>query len=99
MLTRIKETVLELTGLEDSETLVIKINALYDSILSYLNRKTITEEMIPIVSLVISECLEQNIDNYGNIQSFKEGDLSITFSTNSPFFGKLDSYKLIRGID
>lgn len=95
----LKNMILQLANLEESETLTIKITALYNSILSYLNRDTISNDLFPVVSLVIVECLEQGQNAGCNVQSLKEGDMSITYSVNSPFFGKLDSYKLIRGIN
>ena len=93
------EQVLLLTGFESSEALIIQINAIYASILSYLYRDNIEDHMIPLVSLVIAECLKQNQSAFGNVQSLSEGDLSVSYASCSPFFGKLDSFKLIRGIE
>ena len=93
------EKVLLLTGLERSETILLEINAIYNSILSYLYRDNVENHMIPLVSLVIAECLKQNQSAFGNVQSLSEGDLSVSYASNSPFFGKLDSFKLIRGIE
>ncbi len=98
MLEKLIEQVLQITGMEESDVIKLKINGLYIAILSYLNRDDITDEMIPLISLIIAECLEQNIES-DLIQSYHEGDLSVTYSKQSPFFGKLDSFKLIRGLN
>ena len=89
-------TVEELLGIQDNNANRLKISAILNQILSYLNRDNITEEMIPVVCSVIVECISKG--NSGNVQSLSEGDRSITFSSPSPFFGKLDGFKLIRGI-
>ncbi len=86
----------EILKIQDSDENRLKINSLIAQILSYLNRDDVTDEMFPVVCSVIAE-LFSGI-NSGNVQSFHEGDFSVTFFGKSPFFGKLDGFKLIRGI-
>lgn len=95
---KIIETVLMIAGKEESEILRLRILSLLNEILSYLNRNEITEEMFPVVATVIAECISKDELLTGGIQSFSEGDMSVTYLTNSPFYGKLDSFKVIRGI-
>ncbi len=90
------ETVYNMTGLEKNESNSIKITAYINEILSYLNRDDIIPEIFPVMAEVISLGLISNND--GSVQSLSEGDLSITYNNKSPFFGKLDSFKLVRGI-
>ena len=95
---KIIQAVLNITGKKDDETQRLYINALIQEILSYLNRDEITDEMFCSVVSVLVDCLEVAENKCGNIQSLTEGDMSISFLSNSPFFGKLDSFKLIRGL-
>lgn len=91
-------TVLQISGKEDNEITRLKIEAELNRILSYLNRTEVTDEMFPVVCLVIAECINNDTERCDNIQSLSEGDMSVTYSANSPFFGKLESFKVIRGI-
>lgn len=99
MAENIIETVLDITGETDSEIIRLKISAILNEILSYLNRKEVTNEIFPTIVTVIAECLKTNELGAFNITSLTEGDMSVSYSTKSPFFGKLESFKLIRGID
>lgn len=91
-------TVLNITGRKEDDIIRLKIEAKLNEILSYLNRDDITEEMFPVICMVIAECI--NSEALGdNIQSLKEGDMSVTYSNTSPFFGRLESFKVIRGIN
>lgn len=90
------ETVLYILN-KDDEITKLKIRALINNILSYLNRDEITEEMFPVVACTVAECIKQE-ELTGNVQSFSEGDVSVSYANTSPFFGKLDSFKVIRGI-
>ncbi|MCD8024529.1 MAG: hypothetical protein LUE64_03245 [Candidatus Gastranaerophilales bacterium] len=91
------ETVLQLLGKESDEILVLKIEAKLNEILSYLNRSELTDEIFSSVAVVIADCIKNG--DMGNIQSVKEGDLSMSFANNSSFFGKLDSFKNITGVN
>lgn len=91
------DAVLHILNKERGDILELKIEAYKNEILSYLNRDEITDEMFPSVALAISECIK-NDEMGGNIQSLSEGDMSVTYKANSPFFGKLEPFKVIRGI-
>ena len=93
------EAVLTITGLENNEITRIRINSLLIEILAYLNRDEITDEIFYPIVTVIADCLTSPLEAGDNIQSYREGDMSVSFSNTSPFFGKLDSFKLIRGIN
>ena len=96
--TELIEKVLQLTGKEESEVLKLKIEAKLNEILSYLNRKNLDEEIFPVVCTVIADCIT-NDNDMGNIQSLSEGDMSISFGCISPFFGRLEGFKKVRGLD
>lgn len=93
------DTVLEITGKTGDKKFLLSVHALLSQILSYLNRDEINDEIFPSVVEVIVNCLESGDLNSDRIQSLKEGDMSVTYSNLSPFFGKLDSFKVIRGIN
>ncbi len=96
---QIIEAVLKMSDKEENETIKLKIEALINEILFYLNRNEIEDFMFASVVSVISDCLKSDIFNGAKVQSYSEGDLSVSFSNLSPFFGRLDSYKIIRGIN
>lgn len=83
---------------KDDEITKLKIGALKNEMLSYMNRKTITEEIFPVMVCAIAECIEKE-EITGNVQSLSEGDMSVSYANTSPFFGKLESFKTIRGIE
>ena len=95
---KIIKAVLDITGQEDDNKTHLYINSLVNQILAFLNRDEITEEMFPVIVSVIVDYLENSAVDTGNIQSLREGDMSVSYISKSPFFGKLDSFKLIRGI-
>lgn len=95
----IKSYVLTLTNLEDSATLDIQIQMKIDEILAYCYRETIPAKMVLPVADVIASSLQSGIE--GDIQSYKEGDMSITYATASDgvkFNGKLEGFKLVKGL-
>lgn len=92
------DTVLQITQKKDDEVVRLKIDAYLNEILSYLNRDSVDEAMFPVVCLVIADCITNEYSNGGKIQSLSEGDMSISYFNNSPFFGRLESFKLVKGI-
>jgi len=98
MAENIINTVLQITNYEDNDMNRLKINAILNEILSYLNRDEISEDIFPSVAVVIAECIKNSEIGAFNITSLSEGDMSVSYVANSPFFGKLESFKLIRGI-
>lgn len=79
------------------------IDAYIQEILAYCYRDELIEQMIFPVADVIATGLKNKaiLDINGNITSYKEGDLSVSFA-QSPngvkYNGKLESFKLIRGL-
>lgn len=92
------ETVLQLLNLNEDDIMRLKIEALLNEILSYLNRDEVDEKMFPVVCSIIFDCIKSD-DIGGKIQTLKEGDMQVSYKTTSPFFGKLDSFKKIRGLN
>ncbi len=94
---KLVENIINLTGLENTLILRLKIEAKLSEILNYLNRDELDEIILPSVSTVIADCLS-NDTKLDNVQSLSEGDMSISFSTVSPYFGRLEAFKVVRGI-
>ena len=97
MKNRIIDTVFELTGIENTTGARIKIEALINEIMAYVNRDEITEELFPVICTIIVDSF--NSIDFNRVQSLNEGDMSISFLNNSPFFGKLEAFKVVRGIN
>lgn len=91
-------TVLQLLDKKEDDIIRLKIEAILSEILSYLNRDEVDEQIFSVVCSTISDCIKSD-DLGGKIQTLKEGDMQVTYKTDSPFFGKLDSFKKIRGIN
>lgn len=92
------DAVLKILNRKEETKLNFEIEALKSEILSYLNRDDITDELFPVMCTVIADMILQKEQLKGSVLSVKEGDLSVTYSSNSPFFGRLEGFKLIRGI-
>ncbi len=92
------ETVLKILNRTEDTKLNLEIEAIKNEILSYLNRNEITNEMFPVMCVVISDIILEKEKLSLNVQSLKEGDLSISYFQTSPFFGRLEGFKLVRGI-
>lgn len=106
-LDEIKKNVYILSELEQSPKLDLQIESLIREILAYCYRDDVIEEMVLPVSEVIANSLNNKeafgID--GDISSYKEGDMQVTLggSVNtaigkSHYGGKLEAFKLIRGL-
>ncbi len=96
---QIIEAVLKMNNQEENDIVKLKIEALINEIIFYLNRDKIEDYMFASVVSVISDCLKFSVANGANIQSYSEGDISVSFSNLSPFFGRLDAFKVIKGVD
>lgn len=95
---QIIEAVFEMCNKEETPILKLKIEALINEILSYLNRSEIEDYMFASVVSTISDCLKVDFFNGAKVQSYSEGDISVSYANLLPFFGRLDSYKLISGV-
>lgn len=100
----VKDKVKILLNVEElTEVQKFLIDAYIQEILAYCYRDALTEKMILPVADVIAFGIKNKAiyDLNGNITSYKEGDLSITFATTTngvQYNGKLESFKLIRGL-
>ena len=73
------ETVLKILNRTEDTKLNLEIEAIKNEILSYLNRNEITNEMFPVMCVVISDIILEKEKLSLNVQSLKEGDLSISY--------------------
>ena len=96
---QIIEAVLKMNNEEENELIKLKIEALINEILFYLNRDKIEDFMFASVVSAISDCLKVDFVNGAKVQSYSEGDISVSYSNLSPFFGRLDSFKVIKGVE
>ncbi len=92
------ETVLKLLNKSEEDISKIYIEAKFNEIMAYLNRDDVTDEMFPVLCTVIASSLKDDVISGGNVQSYSEGDMSVSYSTVSPYFGRLEAFKVIRGI-
>lgn len=104
----IKQNVLTLTGLEDSPKLDLQIQMIIDECLAYCYRDDVPAQMeLPLSDVIANEIQTRDIIGIdGNVTSYKEGDMSISFgnSTNAnssiqyKYNGKLEAFKQIIGV-
>lgn len=94
----ITETVLKILNKSEDDIIRLKIEARLNEILAYLNRDEVTDSIFAVVCAVIAESLKNDDILGGNIQSYSEGDMSVSFSSLSPYFGRLEPFKVIKGI-
>lgn len=105
-LDNVKENVYILSGLEESPKYDLKIESLVREILAYCYRDDLIEAMVLPVSEVIASNLQTSsmVGLDGNVASYKEGDMQVSFSSDNTsqgkvyFQGKLEAFKLIRGL-
>ncbi len=110
-LDKIKENVYILSETQETPKTDLLIESYVTEILAYCYRDDVIEPMVLPVSEVIASTIQSNSFTGfdGDVSSYKEGDMSITFSTgssmtaaglkyNGKYNGKLEGFKLIRGI-
>lgn len=105
-LDEIQKNVYILSGLTKDDRTDLQIESYVREILAYCYRDDIIETMVLPVSDVIAEALTkaQQLGISGDISSYKEGDMSVTFGSvntlvgKSYYNGKLEGFKLIRGL-
>ena len=106
-LDKIKENVYILSETQETPKTDLLIESYVTDILAYCYRDDVIEPMVLPVSEVIASTIQSNSFTGfdGDVSSYKEGDMSITFSTGSSmtaaglkYNGKLEGFKLIRGI-
>ncbi len=102
---QIKKYVLILTGFEESAKLDLEIRSIIMECLEYCYRDDVPDAMIEPLADVISTELQRRKDfGFGeNITSYREGDMSISYSQNSltsssiKYLGKLEGFKRVIG--
>lgn len=106
-LDKIKENVYILSETQETPKTDLLIESYVTEILAYCYRDDVIEPMVLPVSEVIAGTIQSNSFTGfdGDVSRYKEGDMSITFSTGSSmtaaglkYNGKLEGFKLIRGI-
>ena len=103
---KIKNYILTLGELTDSPKLDLQIQALINECLAYCYRSDVPEAMVlPLADVVVNELQKRNLLGVdGDISSYSEGDMSVTFSSvntaigKSFYNGKLESFKQIIGL-
>lgn len=96
----VKTIVYKILGRDEDAITTLKIDAFLEQILHYLNRDEVDNEILNSVALVIADEIKRQDMGTKDVQSIREGDLSVTYSIEtSPFLGRLDSFKRIRGLN
>lgn len=103
---KIKNYILTLGELTDSPKLDLQIQALINECLAYCYRSDVPECMeLPLADVVVNELQKRNLLGVdGDISSYSEGDMSVTFSSvntaigKSFYNGKLEPFKQIIGL-
>lgn len=102
----IKQNVLTLTGLEDSPKFDLQIQMLIDECLAYCYRDDVPPQMeLPLSDVIATEINKrQTIGIEGDVSSYKEGDMQVTFGSVNTligkgyYSGKLEPFKQIIGV-
>lgn len=106
---KIKQYVLTLGGFEESSKLDLQIEMLINEALAYCYREDVPPLMeLPLADVIVNEISTRGLLGFdGNISSYKEGDMQVTFGSSSSsvsstgggkYFGKLDAFKQIIGV-
>ena len=102
----VKQNVLILGGFEDSPKLDLQIQMLIDECLAYCYREDVPQKMeLPLADVVANEINKRGLLGVdGDISSYSEGDMSVTFNSvnsaigKSYYNGKLEPFKQIIGV-
>ena len=101
----IKDYVYILLDAEKTPKLDLQIEMIIDEALAYCYREDVPLEMEkPLADVVVTELNRKGLVSIdGDIQSYSEGDLSVSFGgvASNPsvkYNGKIDAFKLIRGL-
>lgn len=103
----IKGYVLKLSDFEESEKLDLQIQMLIDECLAYCYRSTVPAQMeLPLADVIVNEIYKRGLLGLdGDVSSYSEGDMSVSFGGNSNistakqfYNGKLEPFKQIIGV-
>ncbi|MCM1338792.1 MAG: hypothetical protein NC191_03885 [Muribaculaceae bacterium] len=106
---KIKQYVLTLGEFEDSPKFDLQIQMIIDEILAYCYRDDVPQAMeLPLADVIVNEIKTKGLLGFdGEISSYSEGDMSVSFGNSSSssssngggkYFGKLDAFKQIIGV-
>lgn len=103
---KIKDYILTLGEFELTPKLDLQIQALINECLAYCYRSDVPEAMeLPLADVVANELHKRNLLGLdGDVSSYKEGDMSVTFNSvntaigKSFYNGKLEPFKQIIGV-
>lgn len=104
---KIKEYVLALGGFEDSIKLDLQIEMMINEALAYCYREDVPPLMeLPLADVIVSQLKSTELTGLeGNVASYSEGDMSVSFNTTPTtaskayYSGKLEPFKQIVGIE
>jgi len=102
----IKQYVLTLGKFDDSLELDLQIEMLINEALAYCYREDVPPMMeLPLADVIVNEIKSKDLLGLeGNISSYSEGDMSVSFNTSvntaskAYYNGKLEPFKQIVGI-
>jgi hypothetical protein len=101
----VKQNVLILGGFEDSPKLDLQIQMIIDECLAYCYREDVPQKMeLPLADVVANEINKRGLLGLeGDVSSYSEGDMSISFGGNNTttkqfYNGKLEPFKQIIGV-
>lgn len=104
-LDKIKQYVLTLGGFEQSEKLDLQIEMLVNECLAYCYRDTVPQSMeLPLADVIVNEINKRGLLGLdGDVSSYSEGDMSVSFGGNTTasksfYNGKLEPFKQIIGV-
>ena len=99
---KIKDYILTLGEFENTPKLDLQIQALINECLAYCYRSDVPECMeLALADVVVNEINKRGLLGVdGDITSYKEGDMSVTFggATGQAYNGKLEPFKQIIGV-
>ena len=103
----IKNYVITLGGFEESDKLTLQIEMLINECLAYCYRSTVPTQMeLPLADVIVNEINKRGLLGLdGDVSSYSEGDMSVSFGGNSNistakqfYNGKLEAFKQIIGV-
>lgn len=103
----IKNYVITLGGFEENDKLTLQIEMLINECLAYCYRSTVPKQMeLPLADVIVNEINKRGLLGLdGDVSSYSEGDMSVSFSGNSNistakqfYNGKLEPFKQIIGV-
>lgn len=103
---KIKQYVLTLGEFKDSPKLDLQIEMLINEALAYCYREDVPLMMeLPLADVIVNAIKSKDLLGFeGNVASYSEGDMSVSFNTSvnaaskAYYSGKLEPFKLIVGI-